>query len=98
AAAGGGNAYGSSPSLACAIGTTPAATAAAAPPLEPPAVRRVSHGLRVGPNMTGSVVGLYAVSGVEVVPNVTRPALRNRFINSVSLVATWPSSIRLPRR
>ncbi len=37
------------PSLACAIGTIPAATAAAEPPLEPPAVRPVSQGLRVGP-------------------------------------------------
>ena len=37
------------PSLAWANGTMPAATAAADPPLEPPGVRDVSHGLRVGP-------------------------------------------------
>ncbi len=37
------------PSLAWAIGTMPAATAAAEPPLEPPAERSVSQGLRVGP-------------------------------------------------
>ncbi len=37
------------PSLACAIGTMPAATAAAEPPLEPPALRPRSQGLRVGP-------------------------------------------------
>jgi hypothetical protein len=37
------------PSEAWAMGTIPAATAAAAPPLEPPGVRLVSHGLRVGP-------------------------------------------------
>ena len=36
-----------SPSLPCAIGTSPAATAAAAPPDEPPGVRSVRHGLRV---------------------------------------------------
>ena len=36
------------PSLACATGTIPEATAAAAPPLEPPAERVGSHGLRVG--------------------------------------------------
>ena len=36
------------PSLACAIGTMPAATAAAEPPDEPPGVRDGSHGLRVG--------------------------------------------------
>ena len=37
------------PSLPCAIGTMPDATAAAAPPDEPPGVRDVSHGLRAGP-------------------------------------------------
>jgi hypothetical protein len=37
------------PSLAWAAGTMPAATAAAAPPLEPPGLWSVSHGLRVGP-------------------------------------------------
>ncbi len=36
------------PSLACANGTTRAAVAAAAPPLEPPALRVGSHGVRVG--------------------------------------------------
>ena len=36
------------PSLPCAIGTKPAATAAAAPPLDPPARREVSHGVRAG--------------------------------------------------
>ena len=36
------------PSLAWAIGTMPAATAAAEPPDEPPGVRVGSHGLRVG--------------------------------------------------
>src|SRR2546428_12664438 len=35
------------PSLACAIGTKPAATAAAEPPLEPPVVRVLSHRLRL---------------------------------------------------
>src|SRR2546427_5949608 len=34
------------PSLACATGTRPAATAAAEPPLEPPGERLVSQGLR----------------------------------------------------
>jgi hypothetical protein len=43
-------------SVACANGTTPAATAAPAPPLDPPALRSGSHGLRVAPYSTGSVV------------------------------------------
>ena len=37
------------PSFACAIGTMPDATAAAAPPLEPPAERDTSHGFFVAP-------------------------------------------------
>ena len=37
------------PSEAWAIGTMPAATAAAAPPLEPPGTWSTPHGLRVGP-------------------------------------------------
>src|SRR5690348_9022452 len=37
------------PSLPCASGASPAATAAAAPPLEPPGVLVVSHGLRQSP-------------------------------------------------
>ena len=37
------------PSLDWAAGTNIAATAAPAPPLEPPAVRVMSHGLRQGP-------------------------------------------------
>ena len=43
------------PSLPWATGTIPAATAAAAPPLEPPAVRLRSHGLRAGAATSGSV-------------------------------------------
>src|SRR5262249_37561061 len=35
------------PSVACAMGTTPAATAAAEPPLEPPELCFKLHGLRV---------------------------------------------------
>ncbi len=36
------------PSLPCAIGVTPAATAAPDPPLDPPATWSRFHGLRVG--------------------------------------------------
>src|SRR5829696_615803 len=62
------------PSLACAIGTSPAATAAADPPLEPPADRSRSHGLWQGPKTSGSVVGWMPNSGVLVFPTTTRPA------------------------
>ena len=43
------------PSEPCATGTSPAATAAAAPPLEPPAIRSRSHGVRAGGALSGSV-------------------------------------------
>ena len=44
------------PSLAWAIGTMPAATAAEAPPEEPPAVWSVFQGFRVCPKSVDSVV------------------------------------------
>ena len=46
------------PSVACAIGTTLAATRAAAPPEEPPELYPVFQGLRVGPCSSGSVVAV----------------------------------------
>ena len=64
------------PSLACAAGTMPAATAAAEPPLEPPGESAGSHGLRVGPYSADSVTGSRPNSGVLVLPKITRPARR----------------------
>src|SRR5262245_7760445 len=66
------------PSLACAAGTMPAATADAAPPLEPPALCPRLQGLRVAPYASGSVVGSRASSGVLVRPSDTSPAARKR--------------------
>ena len=66
------------PSLPCAIGTIPAATAAAEPPLEPPGVRSRFHGLWVAPNRRGSVVGRIPISGIVVLPTITNPAARSR--------------------
>ena len=43
------------PSLPCAAGASPAATAAAAPPLDPPADRLRSHGVRAGGPISVSV-------------------------------------------
>jgi len=70
------------PSLACAIGTIRAATAAAAPPLEPPGVRAKSQGLFVGPNASGSVIGARPNSGTLVFPTVISPARRVRTVIS----------------
>ena len=66
------------PSLACATGTIPEATAAAEPPLDPPVERVTSHGLRLGPYAFGSVVGRIPSSGVFVLPIVTKPACLKR--------------------
>ena len=52
----------------------PAATAAPAPPLEPPADRFRSHGLRVSPKCLFSVVAACANSGKFVRPKILKPA------------------------
>ncbi len=61
------------PSLACAIGTTPAASSAADPPLEPPADRPVSQGLRVAPNRLDSVLAVSPNSGSAVLAMGANP-------------------------
>ncbi|MNS79122.1 hypothetical protein D3C72_1127630 [compost metagenome] len=67
------------PSLPCATGTMRAATAAAAPPLDPPADRVGSQGLRVGPPLrTASVVPAMHSSGTVVRANGIRPAASKR--------------------
>ncbi len=74
------------PSLACATGTMPDATAAADPPDEPPVEWLVFHGLRDGPNRRGSVVGRMPNSGVLVLPQMAKPARSKRFVSSWSTV------------
>src|SRR5437667_5738870 len=76
------------PSLPCANGTIPDATAAAEPPLEPPVARVVSQGFRVGPNSAGSVVGKMPNSGVLVFPSMTRPARLYLAVSSLSWSGT----------
>src|ERR1700759_3095955 len=56
------------PSLACATGTMPAATALAAPPDEPPQVMSRFHGLSVAPYRAGSVMPISPNSGVLLLP------------------------------
>ncbi len=84
------------PSLACAIGTTPAATIAAEPPLEPPGVCSRFQGFRVTPCSSGSVTGEPPNSGVFVLPQTTRPAAFIRTTNSVSICETLSRSARHP--
>ncbi len=66
----------------------PAATAAAAPPLEPPGVWSRFHGLRHAPNSSGSVYGIWPISDVLVLPNTFRPAARLRAITGESSAGT----------
>jgi hypothetical protein len=54
----------------------PAATAAAAPPDEPPALCSRFHGLRVFPNSTDSVEVVMPNSGEADLPKITKPARR----------------------
>src|SRR3954470_15987546 len=62
------------PSVPIAMGATPAASAALAPPLDPPGVRSSDHGLRVTPNFGLSVRTLCANSGRLVFPMQIAPA------------------------
>src|SRR5271163_20972 len=75
------------PSDPKANGASPAATAAPLPPLLPPGVRAVFHGLRVAPNVSDSVNGKFINSGTLVLPMITAPAARNRLTTSASRTA-----------
>ena len=66
------------PSEAEAIATSPAATAAALPPLEPPGLRCGFHGLRETPQVADSVKPQIASSGRWVMPMTIAPASRRR--------------------
>ena len=65
------------PSLAWAMGTTPAATNAADPPDDPPTLRDRSHGLRVAPVNNDSVVDVSPNSGSVDLPSGLVPNCRN---------------------
>ena len=84
------------PSLACAIGMMPAATAAAAPPLEPPGVTDGFQGLRAGPNSFGSLNGRMPSSGRFVLPKMTAPARRKRSTSVESRAGLKSARNRLP--
>src|SRR5437660_8978527 len=66
------------PSVACAMGSTPAAMAAAEPPLEPPALYSGFQGLRVAPKSRDSDEVERPNSGLWVLPKMTRPARLRR--------------------
>src|SRR6202040_2542491 len=90
------------PSVPMPKGASPAATAAAAPPDEPPGVRRRSHGLAVRPNSGASVKHLWPNSGVVVLPTRIAPAAFSRATavesaaGTLSASATEPKVVRTP--
>src|SRR6478609_4141317 len=63
------------PSLPCASGPKPIATAAAPPPEEPPGVRPYFQGLWVEPETRLVVSPFHPISGVLVLPSITVPDL-----------------------
>ena len=77
------------PSEAWAKGRMPVATAAPAPPLEPPGVLSVFQGLRLGPNSRGSVTGLISDPPVpEVVGDIDGDGAVT-FQDLLILLGTW---------
>src|SRR5207245_9910596 len=74
------------PSPPCPSAQRLAATAAAAPPLEPPAVRLLSMGFRAGGNIGPSVTGRVPNSGAFVFPRMTAPWSFNR---TMAKLSTW---------
>jgi len=80
------------PSVPTEQGPRPAATAAALPPEEPPAVLVGSAGLRVMPHRALSVTAFQAISGVVVLPRNTIPSSRSRAATGLSTSHGWSSS------
>src|SRR5579885_3085449 len=74
-------------SLPCASAPIPEASAAAAPPLEPPGVMPACHGLRVAPCRSLSVNQRQEKAGVLVRPTIIAPALRQFATGGLSAVA-----------
>jgi hypothetical protein len=72
------------PSVPTARGPMPAATAATAPPEEPPGVLSLFHGLRVMPVSGLSVTPFQPNSGVVVLPSSTAPCSRRRAVAGAS--------------
>ena len=72
-----------------ALGHRPAASAAAAPPLDPPGVRVVSHGLRHAPFSSDSVTATVPNSGVFVLPMIVKPAERSLRTTEASATGTF---------
>src|SRR5207245_11062723 len=75
-------------------GASPAATAAADPPLDPPGTRVGSWGLRVGPKAEFSVEAPMANSSTFVLPITIAPAARRRVTTVEAYGGRQPSRMR----
>ena len=84
------------PSVPTASGPSPAATAAPAPPLDPPGVSARFQGFRVIPKSGLSVTPLWPNSGVLVLPRMTPPAPFRRSTTTASSSGTWSAKRREP--
>src|SRR5262245_52663044 len=84
------------PSEPCAIGPSPAATAAPAPALDPPVVIAVFQGCRVAPVRGQSPSPFQPNSGVVVLPRMIAPASRSRRTNGASVSGTRCSKMNEP--
>ena len=76
------------PSEPCASASAPEATAAAAPPDEPPGVRSGSQGFRHAPFRSDSVTAVIPNSGVFDFPSTTKPACFIRRTTAASASGT----------
>src|SRR5438094_5831592 len=84
------------PAVPIASGPSPAATAALAPPLEPPGVRSRFHGLRVGPKSKLWVAPIHPKAGVLVLPSWIAPAASSRSTIGASSAGTLSAYKRVP--
>ena len=81
------------PSLPMASGHRPAATAAAAPELEPPEFRDRSQGLRVTPNRLLMPEAMSPKSGIVVLPTTIAPASFSRATTGASKLSSARSAL-----
>ena len=81
------------PSDDVAMGTSPAASAAAEPPLEPPGVRSRFHGLCVAPKTGLNVAAVHPYDGVFALPMGMAPAARSRATVVSSTVSGGPPAL-----
>ena len=86
------------PSDPGAKGSIPDATAAAAPPLEPPAPSEGFHGFRVGGPASPSVYDGRPNSGVALLPRLTAPAASTASTSSSESSGTKSVNAREPNR